>query len=117
MDAGFLCDKTPLFRNTKRGTLYSVRDKISLVLLDVNIVYHKEIKLAFGDAVTEIHTSANETVFIREYWAPVVVSFHKPLAFLCIQITFCVDLKKLSHKIVVRRFSMSACFVCLTVID
>jgi hypothetical protein len=61
-------------------------------------VYYK--KLAFGISVTEIHTTANDTVFIREYWAPLVVSFHKHLGFLGIQLIFSVDLKQLSHKIV-----------------
>ena len=116
-DAGYLCDKPPLFRDTKKGTFYSVREKFSLVLLDLYNVYYK--KLAFGISVTEIYTSANETVFIREYWAPLVVSFHERLGFLCIQITFSVDLKQLSHKIVEISgwSSMSACFVSVTVID
>jgi len=73
--------------------------KLSFVLLDVNRLYYKEIILAFGDAVTEIYTSANETVFISKYWAPIVDSFHERLGFLCIQITFSVDLKQLSHKV------------------
>ena len=73
--------------------------KLSLVLLDVNGLYYKEIKLAFGKAVTESYTSTNETVFIREYWAPLVAGLHDLRGFLCIQITFTVDLKQLSHKV------------------
>jgi len=74
-------------------------------------MYYKEINLAFGKAVSESYTSANETVFIREYWAPLVASFHESRGFLCIQITFSVDLKQLSHKSVVisRRPSVRVC--------
>lgn len=102
-----------------RHSVYSVRDKLSLVLSDVNRVYYKEIILAFGKAVTEGYTSGKETVFIREYWAPLAVSFYESLGFLCIHITFSVDLKQLSHKRVVisRRSFMSPCFICLAVID
>jgi hypothetical protein len=75
--------------------------KLSLVLLDKNRVYYKEIELAFREAVTESYTSANETVFIREYWAPLVVSLHDLRGFLCIQIAFSFDLKQLSYRSVV----------------
>jgi len=92
---------------------------LSLVLLDVIRVNYKETELALGKSVSESYTSGNETVFIRQYWAPRVVSFHESHGFLCIQITFSVDLKQLSHVSVVisRRHSVSACCVCLAVID
>jgi hypothetical protein len=73
--------------------------KLSLVSLDVNGVCYKETKLAFGKAITEGHTSANQTVFIREYWAPLAVSFHDLRGFICIQITFSVDLKNCHTKV------------------
>jgi len=101
MQASFVINLPCSGTGKKAHSVYSVRDKIPLDFLYASRVYYKEIKLAFGKAVTERYTSANETVFIRKYWAPLVVSFHERLGFLCIQITFCVDLKKLSHKIVV----------------
>jgi hypothetical protein len=67
--------------------------KLSLALSDVKSAFYKEIKLAFGKAVTESYASANEIV-IREYWAQLVVRFNKGLDFLFIHITFCVDLKQ-----------------------
>jgi len=73
----------------------------SLDFLVVNRIYYKEIKLAFGQAVTESYTSGNDTVFIREDLAPRAVSFKERFGFLCIHITFSVDLKQLSHKRVV----------------
>jgi len=91
---------------------------LSLVPLDANRVYYKEIELAFGKAVSESYTSVNETVFIREYWAPLFGSFHDLRGFLCIHVAFSVDLKQLSHKsFVISRRSLHSCvfrFLLLT---